>query len=106
MHQNTDDGTSQSKKKVTLKSGRHSFCLSFPARAQEQPQWSDRSAESMISRPPMCGNCYHPKGNALFTGGVRYPTIVPQNSTPKILAGLKICTPIYWWSYEKTNFPT
>ncbi len=50
-------------KKRTLERGRHSCCLSFLARAQEQPQWSDRSAESMISRPPTCGNRNHPMGN-------------------------------------------
>ena len=43
---------------------------------------------------------------ALFPGGVRYPTIVLQNRTPKIPAGLRVCTPVSWWSKEKTDFPT
>jgi hypothetical protein len=78
-------------KKRTLKRGRHSFCLSFPVRAREQPQWSDRSAELMISRPPMCENRYHPKGNNPWEWARNKAIGHQKNITPPASHQVKAC---------------
>jgi hypothetical protein len=40
--------------------GRHNFCLSYLAKWQEQPQWSNISTVLQMSKHLMDENCYQP----------------------------------------------
>ncbi len=66
------------RQKKDIVSGRHSFCLSYPAEWQEQPQRSNISAVLQISRYLRDENCYQP----IRLGRIMAVLIHAANSLP------------------------